>query len=80
VWLSETELVDLTHRKKPGMQARALQDMGIPYYKRPDGTIVVLRRTLDAQKIQGHPLTEVGLPPARRVLVRPARKVATARE
>lgn len=48
MWLTESELADLTHRTKPAAQARALRDMGIPYHRRPDGTLVVLRRTLDA--------------------------------
>lgn len=48
MWLTESELEDLTHRRKPALQAKALRAMGIPYYARPDGTIVVLRGSLGA--------------------------------
>jgi hypothetical protein len=41
--LTDAELVELTRRRKPGWQARALHRMGIPYRRRPDGTLAVLR-------------------------------------
>jgi hypothetical protein len=44
--LSAHDLVELTHRTKPAWQARALIQMGIPFRKRPDGTLVVLAEDL----------------------------------
>lgn len=41
--LSAEELVELTQRHKPAYQARVLDHMGIPYRKRPDRSLVVLR-------------------------------------
>ena len=45
-WLTDAELVDATHRHQPHAQARALSRMGVPYRKRPDGTLLVGRDAL----------------------------------
>lgn len=47
-WLTDAELVDATHRRQPHAQARALSRMGVPYRKRPDGTLLVGRDALIA--------------------------------
>lgn len=41
--LTEAEIRELTRRVRPGWQARALDNMGIPYRRRPDGSLAVLR-------------------------------------
>lgn len=41
--LTDAELRDATHLKQPCAQARALSAMGVPYRRRPDGTLVVGR-------------------------------------
>lgn len=43
--LTPEELEQLTRRHRPGWQARVLDGMDppIPYRRRPDGTLVVLR-------------------------------------
>lgn len=41
--LTAEELAVLTGRKRPGYQARQLDHLGIPYRRRTDGTLVVLR-------------------------------------
>jgi hypothetical protein len=43
VILSPPELEQLTQRRKQSYQARVLDFMGIPYRRRPDGSLVVLR-------------------------------------
>ena len=59
--LSEHELIELTHRVKPAWQARALEMMGIPFRKRPDGTLVVLRSSLEQkQDAKPRPQLRVG--------------------
>jgi hypothetical protein len=61
MFLSEQELVDLTHRVKPAWQARALELMGISFRKRPDGTLVVLRSSLEQkQDARPRPQLRVG--------------------
>lgn len=47
-WLSDAELADATHRKQPSAQARVLTGWGVPYRRRPDGTLLVGRAALDA--------------------------------
>lgn len=46
--LSATELRELTGKKIPAAQARALNFMGIEYCRRPDGTLVVSRAHVNA--------------------------------
>jgi hypothetical protein len=43
VLLSATEIAELTGRDRPGWQARELDHLGIPYRRRSDGSLVVLR-------------------------------------
>lgn len=42
MFLTETELEQLTNRQRPSAQARVLVHLGIPYLERPDGSLVVL--------------------------------------
>lgn len=53
-WLTDAELQDATHRRKPGAQARALDAMGIPWRRRPDGSLLVGREAL-AQALLARP-------------------------
>ena len=46
-WLSDAELIEATHRERPGAQARALARMGVVSHRRPDGTLLVSRIALD---------------------------------
>lgn len=50
MFLTPTELVALTDKVRPGWQARVLDAMAIPYRKRPDGTLVVLRAHVEYQQ------------------------------
>jgi len=68
MWLTDSELCDLTHKAKPSAQARALDGMRIPYTKRPDGTLVVLRRNLDATTEKGSASPTLRIPAPRLVL------------
>lgn len=43
MFLTASELEELTHRKYPAWQARELTKLGIPFRRRTDGTLVVLR-------------------------------------
>ncbi len=45
--LSPEELEELTHLVRPAAQARFLEEMGVPCRRRPDGTLLVLRRDLE---------------------------------
>jgi len=47
--LSPDELKELTHRCRPGAQARALRAMGIEHKVRPDGSVAVLRSHVEGQ-------------------------------
>jgi hypothetical protein len=47
VILSPDELVTLTLRRRNRAQAAVLDSLGIPYRRRPDGSIVVFRRDLE---------------------------------
>ena len=47
-WLTDAELIDATHRRQPCAQARALAGMGVPFLRRPDGTLLVSRQALEA--------------------------------
>jgi hypothetical protein len=46
-FLSDAELQDVTHRRQPCAQARALDRIGVPFKRRPDGTLLVGRTALD---------------------------------
>jgi hypothetical protein len=46
-WLSDDELRDATHRRKFSAQATALQRMGVPFVRRPDGSLLVSRQALE---------------------------------
>jgi hypothetical protein len=43
VLLTADNLRELTGKEKPSAQARQLDHLGIPYRRRSDGTLVVLR-------------------------------------
>lgn len=42
-WLSDDELADATRRRQPAAQARVLTRWGVPFRRRPDGTLLVVR-------------------------------------
>lgn len=46
-FLSDADLIDATHRIQPSAQARALARIGVPFRRRPDGTLLVSRAALD---------------------------------
>lgn len=46
--LTPDELIELTHRRRPAAQARALRQMGIDFLQRVDGTLAVFRDSLHA--------------------------------
>lgn len=54
VILSKLDLIELTGRIRWNSQARELTAMGVPYRRRSDGSIVVLREDL------GHATKEKG--------------------
>jgi hypothetical protein len=69
--LSKAELADLTGKVRLSAQARVLAALGIPYRRRPDGTIVVFRDSLShAPEKERPPPPRLRLPEARRVLAR----------
>jgi hypothetical protein len=39
--LSDDELLEVTRRRQPAAQARILALLGVPYKRRPDGSLVV---------------------------------------
>ncbi len=42
-WLTDVELREATRRTRPSAQARVLATLGVPYRRRPDGTLLVGR-------------------------------------
>jgi hypothetical protein len=48
LWLSDDELRHATHRARPSAQAKALQRMGVPFQRRPDGSLLVGRAAMTA--------------------------------
>lgn len=52
MFLTTQELAELTHRSKGAWQAKALEQMGIPFRRRPDGSVVVLRADLERKQDQ----------------------------
>lgn len=61
-WLTDNELIDATHRRQFTAQARALQRMGVPFVRRPDGSLLVSREALDAVLCRGTVLSFVQAP------------------
>lgn len=47
-WLSDAELVEATHRRQYTAQGRALTRMGVPFQRRPDGSLLVSRTAMEA--------------------------------
>jgi hypothetical protein len=45
-WLSDAEVADATRRRQPAAQMRVLDSWGVPYRRRPDGTLQVGRAAL----------------------------------
>lgn len=49
--LADNEIRDITHRRRPAAQARALDRLQVPYTRRLDGTLLVgrdaMKRALD---------------------------------
>lgn len=45
--LTDEELQTLTHVRRPSAQARALEAIGVPYRRRPDGTLIVGRQAAE---------------------------------
>ncbi len=43
MFLTPDELKQLTERERPSWQARQLAHLGIPFRRRSDGTLIVLR-------------------------------------
>jgi len=48
--LSLEEIIDITHRKRPGDQLRGLTALGIPALRRHDNTICVLRADVTTRR------------------------------
>jgi hypothetical protein len=48
IWLSDAEVGDATRRIYPAAQARVLESWGVPYQRRPDGTLQVGRAAMEA--------------------------------
>lgn len=47
IHLTDTELIDVTHRRQPCAQARELKRMGVPFKRRIDGTLLVGRAAIE---------------------------------
>jgi hypothetical protein len=54
MFLTDAELIELTKRVKGAWQARELSRMGIPYHRRSDGSVVVLRSALEPTEDRRH--------------------------
>lgn len=48
--LTRAELSELTGKVRACAQARVLEAIGVPYVRRPDGTIVVFKEHIHAPK------------------------------
>lgn len=46
-WLTDDEVREATCRRQPSAQARALQRMGVPFIRRPDGSLLVGRQAIE---------------------------------
>lgn len=53
--LTESEIYDLTHYRRPAEQMRALARLGIPAVRRHDNTVCVLRVHLNAPAAKPEP-------------------------
>jgi hypothetical protein len=51
-WLSDAEVADATRRRQPAAQARVLKSWGVPYQRRPDGTLQVGRAAMERALLQ----------------------------
>lgn len=49
MFLTPQELYELTHRKRPDAQAKELNHLGIPFKRRGDGTVAVLKEAVDKE-------------------------------
>lgn len=47
-WLTDDEVADATRRRQPFRQAQVLTQMGVPFQRRPDGTLLVGRAAIEA--------------------------------
>ncbi len=47
-WLSESELIDLTGKKRPSAQRRKLVEMGIDFRPKTGNRVIVYRSEFDA--------------------------------
>lgn len=69
--LTKAELAELTGKVRLSAQARVLDALGIPYRRRPDGTIVVFRESVIYAPSEKRPTPpRLRLPEARGVLAR----------
>lgn len=48
LWLTDEEVADATHRRQPARQAKVLEQLGVPFQRRPDGTLLVGRAAMEA--------------------------------
>jgi hypothetical protein len=53
LWLSDAEVRDATRRKYPACQAKVLTSWGVPFLRRPDGTLQVGRAAMEAVQAGG---------------------------
>jgi hypothetical protein len=56
VILTDEQLFGLTKRRRKGAQCRALDAMGVPYRRRPDGSPVVFTSSLMEQRDTREPV------------------------
>jgi hypothetical protein len=52
IWLSDAEVADATRRRQPAAQARVLAGWGVPFHRRPDGTLQVGRAAMEAAMLR----------------------------
>jgi hypothetical protein len=53
ICLTSAEILQLTGKRRPSAQIRALRFMAIDHMRRPDGSIMVLRATLGRPRDDG---------------------------
>ena len=63
--LNRFELIELTRRVRYSSQARELTTMGIPFRRRSDGSIVVMKEDLNASAQKGQASPRLHLHPVR---------------
>jgi hypothetical protein len=61
--LTADELRELTGKRRSDAQRRVLEHMGIPFFERPDGTLAVLRASVEPAHGGRMPATEPELMP-----------------